>query len=387
MTSQTFTFVSDSSDSDSQDSDDQSALLKKHETNKGAGHSRKQVKYKTEVRKDENENNNRKPKIPPCSPPNGVLKKLKKTKIKSVKDGMKQLEKHELEKKRRTILYQLMVTSAIAMLHGLSVLPYFWYTIFLNVHELKTQTISMWCLLVAYILSYAISPFIIQRLSLKWTLSIGSIAGALFVAVRFLPKLYLVIPGSILVGLTIGPFYTAIHSHICHLSTQYEAYHGGTYKEAVFKFTAIFNGWTSCTPLWLSVLHIVIFNIVGGDNSDDILSPGQDCGYSYLWDWSTSAAVANGLSPEFHSVQALLGSCLVCALGALLLTIVALADYKAPIHLKSSYAGDALKGEIHSNLEQLKNSNLMLMFPLFFGIGMLELFCYTLYGQVKSNVI
>lgn len=302
---------------------------------------------------------------------------LKDVKIKSVKDGLKLLEEHDLAKKRRAIWYQVMAISAVAMLHGMSVVPAFWNSLLLNIYEIKTQSVTLGLVVVCYIISCFISPAITNRLPLKLTLVIGCLSASAFTAARLFPKLYIMIPASIFMGITLAPFYSTIFKYICNLSTQYEGYQGYSYKDSVYTFTSVCFGWICCSPAWLSLLHIIIYNIVGGDQYDSVDYTRVDCGFSYIWDWSENNKQQT-LSPEVHSIQALLGSCLVCTLGGILLILIVLQNYKVP-----EYHTHTPKHQSSCSFfaEFLVETNHLLLIPIYLGTAAFEIFCYTLFGQ------
>ena len=377
METQTYTFVSEE-DSDTDDGSALMALLKEVEHN-----PRKPKQSKTDTHSNKweapTENNNQTDKKSKV-----ITKKKKKDKnrvqVKSVKDGVKQLEKHELVRKRRAIIYQLAATAVVAMLHGLSMVPFFWNSVLLNVYDLTTQTVTLWCFFGGLLFSCMLIPVTLKKVPMKWILCSGCVTATLFSCARFYPKLYLMIPASALHGLTLGPFYTAVFSHISKLSIQHEGYQGKPYRETVIAFTAVCTGILSCAPFLLALFRVIILKVIGASHPD-VAPTSAECGFNYLWNWMDKFKAQNGLSPELYEIQAVLGACLICSLGGIVLIFVVLEEY----HLPSHEMGERPQQQFTMICEKLKDANHILLFPIAFAVGMFETFCYTLYAQVSPQ--
>jgi hypothetical protein len=81
--------------------------------------------------------------------------------------------------------------------------------------------------------------------------------------------------------------------------------------------------------------------------------------------------------------QALLGSCLVCTLGGILLILIVLQNYKVP-----EYHTHTPKHQSSCSFfaEFLVETNHLLLIPIYLGTAAFEIFCYTLFGQVSNKI-
>ena len=133
--------------------------------------------------------------------------------------------------KRRKIIYQLMATSVIVTLHGMSFLPYFFNNSVMNIRTLDQQTATMWSVLVAYCISCLYTPSFLYRVQINWTMACGCVFAAIFSLGRFYHSLYVLIPCGVLLGLSLGPFYSAASRHVARLASTYEGYQGNKYED------------------------------------------------------------------------------------------------------------------------------------------------------------
>ena len=294
-------------------------------------------------------------------------------------------EKRDSLFKRRSIVYQLMATSVIVMLHGISFLPYFWNNGLMNIRGLGEQTATQWAVLLGFALSCLYTPSMLYRVQMRWTMACGCTIAAVFSVARFYPSVWTLLPCGLLLGLSLGPFYASAGRHVARLACLYEGYQGAAYEQTVITFTAVFFACLSFSPLWISILHIVLFDL-----TPLIVDPGRlalpdyDCGFYYLWNFDDVYGKVNGLAPELHDALAgQLGSCLICTAAGVLLAITALQDIPFPKTGNALISREKVKDEVKEVTKQIRDANFVLLFPINLCLGFLETFCYTIFVQVQ----
>ena len=376
MSEQVFLFPSDISDS-SEESDNEES---------GAGHVRRQRKDLKLNIPSPKENDNKTEENKP-----GKGKPSKRAKKEDMSVAAAQTlgdlkEAREALFKRRTIVYQLMATCVVVMLHGISFLPYFWSNSLMNIRSIREQTATQWSVLLAYIVSCFYTPSFLYRVQMRWTMACGCLIATLFSVARFYPTLITLVPCGILLGLSLGPFYSAAGRHVARLASLYEGYRGSMYEDTVKAFTPVFFACAQFSPVWVSLLHVVLFDLSHFVlDPHRLLPPSGSCGFFYIWDFKSGYGPTNGMAPEIHdALTAQLGSCLICTIGGVLLSITALQEVEFPRTGNELISKERVTEEVKQVSLKIRDSSFCLLFPIFVCVGFLETYCFSLYVQVTT---
>lgn len=124
------------------------------------------------------------------------------------------------------------------------------------------------------LLSSFLGPLIVYKLTPKWTVFISVIAVLIYVGANFIPRYYILIPASILVGFTQGPMWIAFGVYCTAMSLQYSAV-TGQYKDKVLnRFNAYM---TAAVPIAIMVGNFISSTVLSGVYS----SPSSHCDKNY----------------------------------------------------------------------------------------------------------
>ena len=280
-----------------------------------------------------------------------------------------------------------MATSVVVMLHGISYMPFFWNNSLMNIRSLNEQTATQWSVLAAYCVSCLYTPSFLYRVQMRWTMACGCLVATLFSVARFYPSMYTLAPCGVLLGLSLGPFYSAAGRHVARLSCLYEGHAGSRYEDTVKAFTPVFFACAQFSPLWVSLLHVVLFDLSHFvvDPYRRLPPPGA-CGFFYMWDFETGFGPTNGMAPEIHdALAAQLGSCLICTIGGVVLSITALQEVEFPRTGNELISKERVTEEVKQVSQKIRDSSFCLLFPVFVCVGLLETFCFSLFVQVTSR--
>ncbi|KAK3084344.1 hypothetical protein FSP39_011897 [Pinctada imbricata] len=111
------------------------------------------------------------------------------------------------------------------------------------------------------ILSCLIAPWVIQKLTAKWTMVIGFALFTGYFAGNFYPHHYLLIPLGVVFGLSAGPLWSAQASSITTIALAYAEHSHLPDQDAIInKFMGIFCGLYRCSNIWGNLITALVLN-------------------------------------------------------------------------------------------------------------------------------
>lgn len=253
-------------------------------------------------------------------------------------------ETDSLKQKQRAQLFSGLIIALICLFQAVPFPVQSLEALLLNVEgqELRhAVTISIYS---TFLISCLLTPALLRLISPKWTICLGCAGSFVYTVVRLAPDPYVVVGGALFAGLTQGALMATAGVLIIFHGTQYAVFGGHSLPNVLGVFNGLFYACFLGAPLINSVLRLTILPLdydasgsgsshFTNDSAVTIPSESPRCGVHYCWtdhvyDDSISGNTSGQSSYEDeadkHKMQALLGTHIVCALGAWLLAVVAL---------------------------------------------------------------
>ena len=114
---------------------------------------------------------------------------------------------------------------------------------------------------VGTIVSCLIAPWVIQKLTAKWTMVLGFALFTGYFAGNFYPNHYLLLPLGVAFGLTAGPLWSAQATSITTIALAYAEHAHYPDQDAIInKFMGIFCGLFRCSNIWGNLITALVLN-------------------------------------------------------------------------------------------------------------------------------
>lgn len=128
------------------------------------------------------------------------------------------------------------------------------------------------------VLSCLLAPWIINRITTKWTMVLAFSMYFAYFAANFYPKHYLLIPLSVMLGALAGPMWSAQATYVTTLALTFAQHRriGDSSDETINKFMGIFFGFFRCSQIWGNLISAVVLN----KNDTRSLDEDDDSPYS-----------------------------------------------------------------------------------------------------------
>lgn len=111
------------------------------------------------------------------------------------------------------------------------------------------------------VLSCLLAPWLISRLSTKWTMVLGFSLFTVYIATNFYPRHFLVFPMSILLGIMAGPMWSAQATYVTTLALVYCQHRKNVFDpgDVINQFMGVFFGFHRCSQILGNLISTLIF--------------------------------------------------------------------------------------------------------------------------------
>jgi len=123
--------------------------------------------------------------------------------------------------------------------------------------------------------------FLIQKFTVKWTLTFAVLGYSLYIAAQFYAEFYTLIPAAIIVGFCGAPLWSAKCTYLTHLGHQYAAMVGDDAQVVIVKFFGIFFLFFQSSSVWGNLISSGILSRAAANCTND---PAEKCGVNFCPD-------------------------------------------------------------------------------------------------------
>ena len=243
---------------------------------------------------------------------------------------------------------------------------------------------SLSCIYGGIVVSCLIAPFLISNAGAKWVVCLGFTLHIVFVCSNFYPRLYTLIPSSLLLGFASGPLWTAQGTYVTKLALRYAAICDLVdHTPTLSRFIGFFFTVHQSSNIWGNIFSSLVLHSNGSTHDTTNITGGSHCGI-YFCPHSAHASDTN--QPSTHLVYVVLGIFLGCGLLGFLVAVVFLGKPEGDGDLGSQH--ETSPGNIKQNLiatiSLLKDPRLLTLIPLFAYTGVEQAFIVGSYPLVKN---
>ncbi|CAH1800460.1 unnamed protein product [Owenia fusiformis] len=251
---------------------------------------------------------------------------------------------------------------------------------------------SLSCIYGATVVSCLASPWIIQKLTTKWTIVISFSLFLVYIATNFYPKDFMLIPASVLLGLLTGPLWSAQSTYTTTAAISYAQTIDILPEQAISKFNGIFNGIFQTCHIWGNIFSAMVLS-----NNDTIhvntkhinenrtgkFCAAKDCGKFTLLEEDMYLHIAE-TPPESRYM---LVSIFLCCAALGVICIIALLDRNSTTltATKCSVSGTSSQDSFSATLKLLRDPRLQLLTPLLVFMGLEQAFIYSEFTKAYVN--
>lgn len=128
-------------------------------------------------------------------------------------------------------------------------------------HEGGIGVASLSCIYIATIISCMFSPFIIRKLTTKWTMVVSFVFFTGYFAGNFHPQHYMLLPLGVILGLLAGPLWSAQATSITTIALAYAEHDAIADQDIVInKFMGIFCGVFRTSNIWGNLITTLVLS-------------------------------------------------------------------------------------------------------------------------------
>ncbi|XP_060069462.1 protein unc-93 homolog A-like [Ylistrum balloti] len=236
------------------------------------------------------------------------------------------------------------------------------------------------------LISCILAPTVIRFIGAKWAISSAALCLAAFVAANFYPKTDVLIPASILYGMSSGFMLTAQGTYVTTIAIEYAHVIGERAETVISRFFGFFLMAFQSTQIWGNLISSLVLQTDG--SSDNATAPKSNmtsdvCGAAFCPNSISSSRNSSATpllsKPPEHILDTLLIIYIGCALsgffiGALLLK---------PIQSRTSE--DKRTGIVTTLFSTLRllgtDTNMLLIVPMAMYSGVEQVVMYAQYTQ------
>lgn len=157
----------------------------------------------------------------------------------------------------------------------------FVYSAFISLQSLKSTmhsksglgVVSLSCVYATTVISCFLAPWIIKRVSTKWTLVVAFILFSAYFTTHYYPFPEMIIPSSIILGFAAGPLWGAQATYITTLAVKYSQTTGQDADYLVNKFLCLFCGLYQTSQIWGNLISVLL--IVSTTGQSNSVHPSQ----------------------------------------------------------------------------------------------------------------
>ena len=257
----------------------------------------------------------------------------------------------------------------------------------LNAHRGR---LSLACVHAATVVSCLFAPVVIDRLSSKWTLVTASCVFLLYVATNIYPKDSTVVATSILLGLFIGPLWSAQATYLTTLALHYAVVTSQSADTAVAVFNGMFTGFLQSSQVWGNLVSAAVLpsrNDTAVNATIGRLACGAlDCG-DVIRD-STSTDASYVVMPDTRSVLLVVYvTCLLPAIALLVSLSDSVPDVDSCVELtrKESEEKELPRHLLSATTRMLGDHRMLLLAPLVVFSGLQQGFILGDFTKVSGS--
>ena len=248
-------------------------------------------------------------------------------------------------------------------------------------HEWGLGVISMACLYIGLVSACLFSPIIVKQTGYKWAMFACFCAQCLFSATNFYPRFYTLGPACFLLGLTIGPFWTAQGMFITTLAVKYGGYADINPSIVINRFNGMFYMFWQSSQIWGNLISSQIFT-----SPDDVIwnvsyRINETCGAAFCH-FPNNTAFPLVDAPGRKEFYTLLGVYLGCCVVGTMIKGILVDDIK-PLSIEED-VHLTLRDTLTSTLRIHCNGCMGLLIPLIFYNGLEQVFLFSDFTQVSA---
>lgn len=146
----------------------------------------------------------------------------------------------------------------------------FVYTAFVSLQALQSSlhyenglgVISLSCIYASTVVSCLLAPWIVVRVTTKWTMVVAFILFTAYFAANFQPSKYMLIPASLILGLLTGPLWSSQATYVTTLSLAYAQKSSVAIDQDVVinKYMSLFHGFYQSSQIWGNIISAVVLS-------------------------------------------------------------------------------------------------------------------------------
>jgi hypothetical protein len=123
--------------------------------------------------------------------------------------------------------------------------------------------------------------FLIQKFTVKWTLTFAILGYSVYIAAQFHPRFYTLIPAAIIVGFCGAPLWSAKCTYLTHIGHQYAALISDDAQVIIVKFFGIFFLFFQSSSVWGNLISSAVLSQDSRNCTND---PATMCGVNFCPD-------------------------------------------------------------------------------------------------------
>ncbi|XP_069973711.1 UNC93-like protein isoform X2 [Penaeus vannamei] len=222
----------------------------------------------------------------------------------------------ELTKEQKQEKFQMLKNVFI-----ISIAFMFLFTSFNSMANLQSSinkvegTAALSTLYAALVISCAFVPtWMIKKFKAKWTLAVSMLGYSTYIAAQFYPRVWTLVPTSILLGLGAAPMWSAKCTYLTQVGTKYAALVGENAEVVIVRFFGIFFLFFQSTQVWGNLISSSVLS--QGKEVDD--TPDEvallSCGVNFCPHTHAENNNTNLAKPPESQIYTMASIYLACAL-------------------------------------------------------------------------
>ncbi|XP_069134440.1 UNC93-like protein [Argopecten irradians] len=231
-----------------------------------------------------------------------------------------------------------------------------------------------------------LAPTVIRFIGAKWAITSAALCLAGFVAANFYPKTSVLIPASILYGMSSGFMLTSQGTYVTTIAIEYAHMIGERAETVISRFFGFFLMAFQSTQIWGNLVSSLVLQ--NGDSSDNATTSDKNstsklCGAAFCPNNFAPPENSSTPAPFSKPPEHILNTLLIIYIGCAMCGFFIGAFFLKPI--RSSTKEENTKGIVTTLLSTLRllvtDTNMMLMVPIAMYSGVEQVVMYAQYTQ------
>ncbi|GFO34077.1 unc-93-like protein a [Plakobranchus ocellatus] len=149
------------------------------------------------------------------------------------------------------------------------------------------------------VLSCLAAPWLINRLTTKWTVVLAFSTFAGYFAASFFPERALILPMSVLLGALAGPMWSAQATYVTTLALTYAQHRRIVFEseDVINQFMGVFFGFFRCSQIWGNLISTLIL----ARNETEYVNIAEESMLRLPTRDNSTASEYTSISPEYYS--------------------------------------------------------------------------------------